>query len=63
MEDFASGINRETIVHKITKSFPDTSTRLCGVYSMAVKIIRLDYPVGSSIELPDYIENSNNIIF
>jgi hypothetical protein len=62
MEDFASGINRETIVHKIATSFPDTSTRLLGVYSMAVKVIKLDYPVGTSIELPDYIENSNNII-
>jgi hypothetical protein len=52
----------ESIVHKIASSFPDTSTRLLGVYSMAVKVIRLDYPVGSKIELPGYIKNSNNII-
>jgi hypothetical protein len=54
MEDFASGINRETIVHQITTSFPDTSKRLLSDYSMSVKVIRLDYAVASTIELPDY---------
>jgi hypothetical protein len=62
MEDFTYGIDREKVVHKLAKSFPDTSTRLLGIYGMAVKITRLDYVIGSKIELPDYIENSNNII-
>jgi hypothetical protein len=62
MEDFVSEINRETIVRKISNRFPDTSTRLLGVYSMAVKVIKLEYPVGSEINLPDYIKNSKFII-
>src|SRR5271165_3479535 len=29
---------------------------------MAVKVIRLDYPIGAKIQLPDYIKKSNYII-
>src|SRR5207248_1697881 len=39
-----------------------SSTKLIGVYNMAVKVIRLDYPIGSKIKLPDYIKNSKFIV-
>ena len=29
---------------------------------MAVKVIRLDYPIGAKVQLPDYIRNSNRIV-
>src|SRR6266516_228738 len=56
-----SKINAEHVVQKLTEKFPDSATRLIGVYSMAVKVIRLDYPIGSKIKLPDYIRNSKFI--
>src|SRR6266516_888535 len=55
-------INAEHVVHKLTETFPDSATRLIGVYSMAVKVIRLDYPIGSKIKLQDYIRNSKFIV-
>src|SRR5206468_831592 len=57
-----SEINAENIIHKLTEKFPDSKTMLIGVYSMAVKVIRLDYPIGSKIQLPDYIRNSKFIV-
>ena len=59
---FASKINGEKIIYKIASQFPNSATRLIGVYSMAVKITRLDYPIGSIFKLPDYITNSKQII-
>ena len=44
MNELISTINSETIIHKLTQKFPNSSTRLIGVYSMAVKVIRLDFP-------------------
>lgn len=55
-------VSGEEINHKIAHAFQDSSTRLIGVYGMAVKIIRLDYPVGADIKLPDYIKTSRYIV-
>src|SRR5271169_467143 len=57
-----SEITGGKIIHKLTMKFPDNKTRLLGVYSMAVKVIRLDFPIGAKIQLPNYIKNSNYII-
>src|SRR6266516_45498 len=62
MTSLISKINAEHVVHKITEKFPNSATRLIGVYSVAVKVIRLDYPIGSKIKLPDYIISSNFVV-
>ena len=62
IDNLTSQINAENITHKLTQKFPDSSTRLIGVYSMAVKVIRLDYQIGSRINLPDCIKNSKFIV-
>src|SRR5271157_145028 len=62
MTNLLSEINGEKIIHKLIKKFPDTKTRMIGVYSMAVKVIRLDFLIGAKIQLPDYIKKSNHII-
>ena len=45
----------------MTQRFPNSSTRLLGVFSMAVKVTRLDYPIGAKNDLPDYIKKSKFI--
>ena len=62
MHSLISKISQEEIIRQITRRFPDTKTRLIGVYSMAVKVVRLDYPIGSKVQLPEYIKKSNHII-
>ena len=52
----------DEIVNKISLEFSDSSTRLVGVYAMAIKIVMLDYPVGSNIQLPKYIKSSKYIV-
>ena len=62
MNNLVSNINGDKIIHKLASQLKTGSkTRLIGVYSMAVKVIRLDYPIGSKIQLPDYIKKSNFI--
>src|SRR6478609_6227683 len=55
-------ITEESIMNNVTNQFPDSQTQLLGVYAMAVKITRLDFPIGARISLPDYIKSSRNII-
>jgi len=55
-------ITYEDISQALVKKFPDSKTILLGVYSMGVKITRLDFPIGSNIILPDYIKSSMFII-
>src|SRR5215469_16464308 len=55
IKNLISMISKEKIIEKLTKRFPDTKTRLLGVYSIGVKITRLDFPIGSNIKLPEYI--------
>src|SRR5271165_1109225 len=63
MNNLVSNINGDKIIHKLASQLKTGSkTRLIGVYSMAVKVIRLDYPIGSKIQLPDYIKKSNFIV-
>ena len=62
MDKLISKLSADKIVHKLTNRFPDYGTRLIGVYSMGVKVVRLDFPIGSKIKLPDYIKNSPHIL-
>ena len=55
-------ITQDSILEQLTKQFPDSKTQLLGIYAMAVKITRLDYPIGNKIELPPYIIESRSII-
>jgi len=41
----------------------DSKTRLIGIYAMDIKMTLLDYPIGSIVNLPDYIVKSKFIIF
>src|SRR6266516_4151738 len=47
INSLTSKINAEHVVQKLAEKFPDSATRLIGVFSVAVKVIRLDYPIGS----------------
>ena len=62
INDLFNYLSGDEIINKISLEFSESSTRLVGVYAMAVKIIRLDYPVGAKIQLPDYIKSSRFII-
>ena len=62
MNEVIGKVTTEHIVRKLSAKFPDTKTRLIGIYSMAVKVTRLDYPIGAPVELPDYIRKSPHII-
>ena len=62
MNDLISEISKEKVISKLTHEFPDTKTRLIGIYSMGVKVTRLDFPIGSKTKLPDYIKKSPYII-
>ena len=57
INNLISKLNREEIIQRVTEKFPDTKTKLIGIYSMAVKVIRLDFPIGSKIKLPEYIKD------
>src|SRR6267154_778507 len=54
-------ITHDSIITHLSNQFPDTQTQLLGIYSMAVKITRLDYPIGGKITLPKYITDSRFI--
>ena len=46
----------------MSKRFKDSKTKLVGIYSMAVKVIRLDFLIGcDKIKLPEYIWKSRFI--
>src|SRR5271165_4598717 len=62
MKELINKVNKEEVIGRVSDKFKDSNTRLIGVYSMAVKVIRLDYPIGANIQLPDYIKKSNYII-
>jgi hypothetical protein len=62
MNNVVSKIDSGEIVRRLTNTFTNTVTRLIGVYSMAVKVIRLDFPIGSKLKLPAYIKNSTHIV-
>src|SRR5579863_6618371 len=61
IDNIKENINRESVIHKISRQFPDTQTRLLGVYAMGVKLIRLDFPIGAKRTLPDFIKKSRFI--
>jgi len=41
----------------------DSKTRLIGIYAMGIKMTLLDYPIGSKVNLPEYIVKSKTIFF
>ncbi|UMM32809.1 hypothetical protein L5515_006485 [Caenorhabditis briggsae] len=49
----------EKLVIEERKKFPETKN--IGVYAMAAKITRLDFPIGAPINLPQYILDSKTI--
>src|SRR6476469_8004895 len=51
-------LTEESIMNNVTNQFPDSQTQLLGVYAMAVKITRLDFPIGARISLPNYMKTS-----
>ena len=51
----------KSIIDCLSKQFPDSQTQLLGVYAMAVKMTRLDFPIGIIITLPNYIKTSRFI--
>ena len=55
-------ISAESIEEHLRKQFPDSKSVLIGVYAVAVKITRLDFLIGSQINLPNYIKRSQYII-
>ena len=57
-----SKLNADNVICKVARSFPDSSTRLLGIYNLAVKVIRLDFPIGSKTILPDYMKRSRFVI-
>src|SRR5271165_6454287 len=62
IEKLIAKMDAGNIIHTLAERFPDTKTRMIGVYSMAVKVVRLYYPIGSKIKLPEYIKKSKLIV-
>ena len=47
-----SKLNADNVICKVARSFPHSSTRLIGIYNLAVKVIRLDFAIGSKTADP-----------
>ena len=47
----SSEITFGKIIRKIVESFLDSLTRMIGIFNMAVKVIRLDFPFGAKVDL------------
>src|SRR6185436_8492866 len=62
LENLKKAVDEQAIVTHLSNLFKESNTRLLGVYAMAVKITRLDFPIGSNIVLPEYIESSMFIV-
>lgn len=54
-------ITKASISEHLTQHFSESQISMLGVYAMAVKITRLNFPIGNKIELPDYIKASRFI--
>jgi len=61
MTKILTKINAHSIKFKLDQDLPDTQTQLIGVYSMGVNIYNLNYPVGTAINLPNYVLKSRKI--
>ena len=60
IKNVIENINPEKIIHKLSKRFKDSKTRLIGIYSMAIKVIRLDFVIDySRVKIPQYIIDSH----
>ena len=55
-----SNLIKDKIIEKI--EVPNTKTKIIGIYSMAMKVTLLDFPIGSKVILPSYIKYSTNIV-
>ena len=61
--DMIKECDEDRIVNWLNSLLSSSSSKLIGVFSMSVKIIKLDQPIGcTKINLPDWILNSNYII-
>src|SRR5277367_4277453 len=59
-ENILDNITVEDIDSWLHNLLRSSSSKLIGIYSMAIKIIKMDFPIGcKSIQLPEYIINSN----
>jgi len=61
MNKMLSKISAHSIKFELDQELPDNQSQLIGVYSLGVKKFSLDYPVGSSINLLNYILKSRKI--
>jgi hypothetical protein len=60
MENIITHLNEGNILEQLTLQFPD-STRVIGIYAMAIKTFYMGYPIGTQINLSDYFVKSKNI--
>ena len=52
----------DKIIEEESKKLGVSSIKLIGIYSIMMKVTILDFPIGSSLKLPDYIRSSRSII-
>ena len=59
-----SKLDSEHVVVRLNEKYPDTKTKLIGIYNMSVKVVsRSGFVIGAKeVNLPKYIKDSRNII-
>jgi hypothetical protein len=62
MENIITHLDEANILEQLALQFPDSATRVIGIYAMASKTFDMGYPIGTQINLPNYIRNSKNIM-
>jgi hypothetical protein len=62
MSNIIRHLNEVNILEQLALQFPDSATRVIGIYAMAIKTFDMGYPIGAQLNLPDYIVKSKNII-
>jgi len=63
--DFKSmtdGITFEELQNYISKCRPSSAHKIIGIYSMGVKIMKMDKKIGSTITIPDYVAKNQNFV-
>jgi hypothetical protein len=62
LENVLENITYETLEDYIKKVRPSSAHRIIGIYSMGVKIMKMDRKIGARIEIPDYIAKNHNFV-
>lgn len=62
LQTLLSELKAENIVNKLLLDMPDTKTKVIGIFSIAAKVIKLGYPIGAAVSLPEYIATSSRYI-